>query len=114
VLAPKEVQDDPSLSLPVLFERLITLYAEDKSIRGLFGIVYLDFGGHNLLVDTSFNILAVIAFDGVIAGPIKLQAQFPTLMGLDVEPPFHVEIRLIVIERINFAKPKLEEYKRVV
>ncbi|KAK9860170.1 uncharacterized protein MYU51_010513 [Penicillium brevicompactum] len=43
--APEEVQDDYSLSLPVLFERLIPMYAEEKSVRGPFGIAHPDFGG---------------------------------------------------------------------
>ncbi|CAG8300661.1 unnamed protein product [Penicillium salamii] len=112
--APEEVQDDYSFSLPVLFERLISMYTEEKSVRGPFGIAHPDFGAHNLLVNENFEILAVIDFDSVIAAPIEVQAQFPTLTGLDVEPPFHVATKPLAIARINRIKPKLEEYKRMV
>lgn len=112
--APEEVQDDSSFSLPILFERLISMYAEEESVRGPFGIAHPDFGAHNLLVNENFEILAVIDFDGVIAAPVEVQAQFPTLAGLDVEPPFNVETEPLVIERINLTRPKLEEYKRMV
>ncbi|CAG8373894.1 unnamed protein product [Penicillium salamii] len=111
--APEEVQDDSSFSLPILFERLISMYTE-KSVRGPFGIAYPDFGAHNLLVNENFEILAVIDFDGVISAPIEVQAQFPTLTGLDVEPPFHVTTKPLAIARINHTKPKLEEYKHMV
>ncbi|CAG8922165.1 unnamed protein product [Penicillium salamii] len=112
--AGEEVMDDPSFSLPILFERLISMYTDEKSVRGPFGIAHPDFGAHNLLVNENFEILAVIDFDGVIAAPIEVQAQFPVLTGLSVEPPFHVSTKPLAIARINRVKPKLEEYKRMV
>ncbi|CAG8041892.1 unnamed protein product [Penicillium salamii] len=112
--AEEEVMDDPSFSLPILFERLISMYTDEKSIRGPFGIAHPDFGAHNLLVNENFEILAVIDFDSVIAAPIEVQAQFPTLTGLSGEPPFHVETKPLAIARINRVKPKLEEYKRMI
>ncbi|CAI7648176.1 unnamed protein product [Penicillium manginii] len=112
--APEEVRDDYSFSLPVLFERLITMHTEEISVPGPFGLAHSDFGAHNLLVNEHFEILAVIDFDGVISAPIEVQAQFPSLTGLDVEPPFRIATKPLVIQRINLTKVKLEEYKCMV
>lgn len=112
--APKEVQEDRSFNLPRLFQQLIPMYTEEQSVRGPFGLAHSDFGAHNLLVNENFDILAVIDFDGLIAGPLEIQAQFPSLTGLDVEPPFVVETKPLVVSRINATRPKLEEYKRMV
>ncbi|OJJ60072.1 hypothetical protein ASPSYDRAFT_30886 [Aspergillus sydowii CBS 593.65] len=90
------------------------MYTEEQSVRGPFGLAHSDFGAHNLLVNENFDILAVIDFDGLIAGPLEIQAQFPSLTGLDVEPPFVVETKPLVVSRINATRPKLEEYKRMV
>ncbi|KAJ5109266.1 hypothetical protein N7456_005941 [Penicillium angulare] len=112
--APEEVLNDYSFSLPVVFERLVTMYTEKTSILGPFGLAHLDFGAHNLLVNKNFEIIAVIDFDGFISAPIEVQAQFPCFMGLDVEPPLFVETEPIVLERIDATKPKLEEYKHMI
>ena len=108
------MRDDYSFSLPVLFERLITTHTEDVSGPGSFGLTDLYFGGHNILVNERFEILGINDLNSVISGPIEVQAQFPTLTELDVEPPLHIETEAQAIERFNFDKPKLEEYRRMV
>lgn len=90
------------------------MYTEEQSVQGPFGLAHSDFGAHNLLVNENFDILAVIDFDGLIAGPLEIQAQFPSLTGLDVEPPFVVETKPLVVSRINATRAKLEEYKHMV
>lgn len=112
--APLGVKDDYSFALPVLFERLIEMYAEPKSARGPFGLAHQDFGAHNLLVNKDFEVLAVIDFDGLIAAPVEIQAQFPRLTGLDIDPPFHVRTSPMAIQRMEETRPKLEAYKRMV
>lgn len=112
--APFEVQDDYSFALPVLFERLIELYAEEGSVRGPFGLAHQDFGAHNILVNEDFEVLAVIDLDSLLAAPVEIQAQFPCSPGFVREAPFHVETRPLAIETIAQARPKLEEYKRMV
>lgn len=112
--APFEVTDDYSYPVPILFDQLIQLYIDQRSIGGPFEIVHQDLRAHNILVNENFEILAVIDLDGFIAGPVEFQAQFPRFTGLKVEPPFQVETLPLVIQRVQRTKPKLEECKRMV
>jgi hypothetical protein len=68
----------------------------------------------NLLVNDDFEIIGVIDFDGVMAAPIEVVAQYPPLTGLEREPPGHVETRPFAIDRIKRTEPKLKEYKNLV
>lgn len=112
--ASRDVIDDPSFALPVLFEKLMELDMDKTSIRGPFGVVHQDFGPHNLLVNENFEILAMIDLDEIIAGPIEMQAQFPRFSGLDLHPPFYVPTDPFAIQMLEEMTPKLEEYQRIV
>lgn len=81
---------------------------------GPFRLTNRDFGAHNLLVNDSFERVSVIDLDGVMAAPIEVVAQYPTLTGLSREPPGHVETKPAAIERIKRTEPKLKEYKDMV
>ncbi|KAH7327546.1 hypothetical protein BKA65DRAFT_567073 [Rhexocercosporidium sp. MPI-PUGE-AT-0058] len=107
-----DVQTSASFALPILFEHLIALYGKDGT--GPFSLTNRDFRAHNILVNDEFKIIGVIDFDIVMAAPIELVAQYPTLTGLDREAPGYVETRPLAIERIQMTKPKLEEYKNFV
>ncbi|RGP66279.1 kinaselike domain [Fusarium sporotrichioides] len=108
-----DLQETPSFTLPILFKHLMSVYSNNSSDDS-FSLVNRDFGAHNLLVDDEFRIVGVIDFDGMMAAPIEVVAQYPVLTGLDQEPPGHIETNLYAIERIKETKPKLKEYKEMV
>jgi len=99
--AVPEVQESSSFAVPMLFKHLISLYGYSIGRNIPFGLTNRDFGAHNFLVNDEIEIIGVIDFDGVMAAPIELVAQYPRLTELDREPPGHVETRPLVIERIE-------------
>lgn len=111
--AAPDVQTSCSFAIPILFKHLISLYGQN-SRTGPFSLTNRDFGAHNLLVNDDFEIIGVIDFDGVMAAPIEVVAQYPSLTGLEREPPGHVETRPLAINRIKMTEPKLKEYKNLV
>ncbi|PVH70379.1 hypothetical protein DL98DRAFT_661210 [Cadophora sp. DSE1049] len=90
------------------------LQVQNSSRTGPFSLTNRDFGAHNLLVNDDFEIIGLIDFDGVMAAPIEVVAQYPPLTGLEREPPGHVETRPFAIDRIKRTEPKLKEYKNLV
>jgi len=111
--APIEVRESPSFELPRLFERLMSMFGNRDS-TGPFGLANRDFGAHNLLVNGDFEIVGMIDFDGVMAAPIEVVAQFPQLTGLDREAPGHLETRPAALERIKKVAPQLTKYRDMV
>lgn len=112
--AEPDVQTSCSFAVPILFKHLISLYGQNLDGRGPFSLTNRDFGAHNLLVNDDFEILGVIDFDGVMAAPIEVVAQYPQATGLQREPPGDVETRPFAIDRIKRTEPKLQEYKNLV
>jgi hypothetical protein len=112
--ADPEVKKKPSFNLPQSFLPLMHQYSIGLTSCGPFRLVNRDFGAHNLLVDDNFNIVGLIDLDGVMAAPIDLVAQFPTLTGLDRETPGHKETKPAAIERIVATRPLLADYQRLL
>ncbi|KAI9748398.1 MAG: hypothetical protein M4579_007235 [Chaenotheca gracillima] len=108
------LQERPSFAIPVLFTHLMSLYGDASNVKGPFGLANLDMGAHNLLVDDDFEIIGVIDFDGLMAAPIELIAQFPGLTSLDREMPYTFETRPLALERIDRVRPKLAEYQKMI
>jgi len=111
--APPEVKTEKSFELPLKFENLMAL-CKKRPNEHQFRLTNRDFGAHNLLVDNEFNIIGLIDFDGVMAAPLELVAQFPQLTGLDRPIPGYVETRPLAIERIKRVEPQLQEYRDLV
>jgi len=111
--APIEVRQSSSFELPRLFERLMSMLG-NRDNPGPFGLANRDFGAHNLLVNGDFEIVGMIDFDGVMAAPIEVVAQFPQLTGLDREAPGHLETRPAALERIKKVAPQLTKYRDMV
>ena len=65
-------------------------------------------------MDDNFDIVGVIDFDGVIAAPLEVVAQYPVLSFLETEPPGFVPTKPAMIERIRRTAPKLREYKELL
>jgi hypothetical protein len=61
-------------------------------------------------------ILAVIDFDGVIAAPwpVEIVAQYPLYAFMNVPPLGYVSPKPAVIQRVEFEKPKLNEYQQLL
>ncbi|KAH9211764.1 hypothetical protein DL95DRAFT_525548 [Leptodontidium sp. 2 PMI_412] len=112
--AELDVQTSCSFAVPILFKHLISLYGQKSSWTGPFSLTNRDFGAHNLLVNGDFEIIGVIDFDGVMAAPMEVVAQYPAFTGLERESPGHVETRPLAIDRIKIKEPKLKEYKNFV
>ncbi|KAJ5180149.1 hypothetical protein N7492_003359 [Penicillium capsulatum] len=80
------IQSSTSFCIPSVFYHLISLYRQGLSIRDRLSLGNNDFGAHNLLVNHEFEIVGLIDLDGLMAAPIEVDAQYPTLTGLDREP----------------------------
>ena len=113
--ATSEIHNSSSFAVPVLFKELISyVYRARADNDQATCLTNRDFGAHNLLVNDDFDIIGVIDFDGVIAAPIELVAQYPQLTGLDPEPPGHIETRPAAVERIKQMQPKLNAYREMI
>ena len=70
--------------LPGLFR---TCVEETDSQEMTYSLANLEMGTHNVLVNNSFDILAVIDWDTVIAAPSAVRHQFPWCIGGDPGVP---------------------------
>jgi hypothetical protein len=102
-------KEKASFALPVLLNHLLTIHSEEQT--GPFRLINPDFGAHNTLVDHDFNIVGVVDFDGVMAGPLEMSAQYPVLSCMTLEPPGVVRTNPHALARIERTKPVLARYK---
>ncbi|KAF4341380.1 hypothetical protein FBEOM_4729 [Fusarium beomiforme] len=72
-----DIHTTSSFAYPILCKHLMSLYSDSSSNKGRFSLANRDFGAHNLLVDDDFQIFGVIDFDGVMAAPVEVVAQYP-------------------------------------
>lgn len=112
--ADTEVRSSISFANPIIFKHLISTCGRATGGKSSFPLVNRDFGAHNLLVNEDFEIVGVIDLDFVIAAPIEVVAQFPSLTGLEPEVPGRVETRPFAIERIKKAEPKIKAYRDLI
>lgn len=103
-----DIRQNQAFTLPSVLNHLMRL--NDTETTGPFRLTNRDFGAHNILVDNDFNIVGVLDFDGVMAAPLEVAAQYPTLSFLDVEPPGAVYSHPAAIERVRITASRLEEY----
>ena len=101
-----------SFMVPSILSFLLRICGEEKD--GPFRLANRDFGAHNILVDGNFDIVGVIDFDGVMAAPLEVVAQYPEDCSLKVEPPGVVETLPAVLERIADNLPRLQAYKEML
>lgn len=107
-----EIKQSQSFMLPSILHHLMCIHGEEKD--GPFRLTNRDFGAHNILVNDDFAIVGVIDFDGVMAAPLEVVAQYPVLSGLNVEPPGAVYTHPAAIERVNRTAPRLHEYRELL
>ncbi len=103
------LRQSPSFMLPSILNFLLRICGEEQN--GPFRLANRDFGAHNILVNENFDIVGVIDFDGVMAAPLEVVAQYPSQCFLHVEPPGVVDSRPAVIERVAATLPRLQIYK---
>ncbi|OAA70601.1 Protein kinase-like domain protein [Cordyceps fumosorosea ARSEF 2679] len=106
------LRESTSFMLPSILNYLLRIQGEEQD--GPFRLTNRDFGAHNILVNGDFDIVGVIDFDGVMAAPLEVVAQYPDSSFLDVEPPGVVETRPLALERIASTLPKLESFKEML
>ena len=99
-----------ALFVPSALSYLARVHAHESS--GPFRLVNCYFGTHNILVSDDFDVVGVISFDGVMAAPAGVVAQYPLFIGFEVE-----EIDEEMLERLTWKaealarnKPRLDEY----
>jgi hypothetical protein len=109
-LGVPRAKETHAFALPVLLNHLMTLHSEERA--GPFRLINRDFGAHNILVDNDFNIVGVVDFDGVMAGPLEMAAQYPVLSCMKVDPPGVVRTNPHVLAQIERTKPVVERYKK--
>ncbi|KAI9719498.1 MAG: hypothetical protein M1828_006205 [Chrysothrix sp. TS-e1954] len=110
----KELHKERSFLLPVLFRDLMPKLEDKVANKGPFGLANSDYGANNVLVDTDFNIIALIDFDCVMAAPIEQVAQFPSLTCLEPDTPYVVQTEPAVLERMEISVPKVRAYKELI
>lgn len=64
-----------------------------------FGLAHYDLNANNILVDRSFNILAIINWDSIIAAPDAALYRVPFLLGMDCPVPGVIETHPAVNKR---------------
>jgi len=69
-----------------------------------FGLAHYDLNANNILVDRSFNILAIIDWDSVIAVPDAALYRVPFLLGMDCPVPGVIETHPAVIKRLQLCQ----------
>lgn len=106
------IRNSQSFMLPTILNYLLRTHGEE--VNGPFRLANRDFGAHNILVNENFDIVGVIDFDGVMAAPIEVVAQYPIYCCLQVEPPGNVDTRPAVMERLAKDLPKLKIYKEIL
>lgn len=83
---PDGISGEEHNRLPSLFRKVMAEIDLAEEIPS-FGLVNMDFGPGNILVDHEFNILSVIDWDSVISCPDAVLHYFPYLSGMgDVRP----------------------------
>ncbi|KAK0113555.1 hypothetical protein ONS96_014414 [Cadophora gregata f. sp. sojae] len=113
--ADSEVRESEAFTaIPKLVERLMAINAEREPMEKQFALANRDFGPHNLLVDADFNIVGLIDFDGVLAAPLPVVAQFPQMAGFDRLVPGSVETDPVVLESLVTSESLLKQYKDFV
>ena len=107
-----DISQSESFMLPSILNHLMRIHGEERA--GPFRLTNRDFGAHNILVNDVFDIIGVIDFDGVMAAPLEVVAQYPVLSFLKVEPPGAVYSEPAAIERVKRTAPRLQEYKELL
>ncbi|OAQ99561.1 hypothetical protein LLEC1_01332 [Akanthomyces lecanii] len=102
----------PSFVVPAILSFLLRICGEEKN--GPFRLTNRDFGAHNILVDDNFNVVGVIDFDGVMAAPLEVVAQYPDECSLTMAAPGGVETLPLAIERYAENFPKLQVYREML
>lgn len=107
-----DIKQNQSFMVPSILNHLMRIYGRERT--GSFRLTNRDFGAHNILVNDDFDIVGVIDFDGVMAAPLEVVAQYPVHSFLEVEPPGAVYSRPAAIERVRRTAPRLQEYKELL
>lgn len=102
----------PSFMVPSVLSFLLRVWGEEKN--GPFRLANRDFGAHNILVDDYFDVVGVIDFDGVMAAPLEVVAQYPGDCSLDIQAPGVVETLPLALKRIAENVPRLQAYKEML
>lgn len=109
------VDREKGFALPLIFNNLITIFSSPMDDAGLFSLVNKDFGFHNILVDETFTIQGIIDCDSIVAAPIDVVAQYPSLSGMNCRHPGYKTthpLRLRTYGRGEAAAGKFREYVR--
>ncbi|KAF8243760.1 hypothetical protein K440DRAFT_611613 [Wilcoxina mikolae CBS 423.85] len=100
--------DNDYMGLPSLFRKVMNGILSEKKASlehsGPFGLVNLDIGPHNFLVDHDFNIIAMIDLDSVVAYPNALLHQFPMFSEMEDVFPDESNIKPYVKARRERAR----------
>ncbi|KAK2598178.1 hypothetical protein QQS21_005730 [Conoideocrella luteorostrata] len=112
VVSKDHLLESQPCMLPSIRNFLLRIYGEENN--GPFRLASRDFRAHNVLVNKDFDIAGVIDFDGDMAAPLEVVAQYPLHCFLQVEPPGIVDTRPVVVERVAHTLPKLQRYKMML
>lgn len=99
-----EVVDSTALFVPSALSYLARVHGHEPT--GPFRLVNNDFGTHNILVNEDFDVVGVIDFDGVMAAPIGVVAQYPLFIGFEVD-----EVDEMTLKKFPFKAQVLETNK---
>lgn len=108
------VCEDDSFTLPDLLKQLMGVYTNKTVGERPFGLAHTNLGAHNILMNKKFEICALIDFDGLMAVPIEVQAQFPCFIGLDPESPYQVETNPLASRQMEVVPARFAEYIKLI
>ncbi|MCJ1244681.1 hypothetical protein MMC30_001880 [Trapelia coarctata] len=75
------------LHLPFMFNSFMQIFTDCANDHGPFSLTNTDLGDHNIILDAECNIVGLIDCDNIIAAPIHVVAQIPSISGTDIPPP---------------------------
>ena len=85
------------------FQAMAKSFGAQDSQKG-FGLAHYDLNANNILVDRSFNILAIIDWDSVVAVPDAALYRVPYLLGMDCPVPGVIETHPAVMKRLRLCQ----------
>jgi len=75
------------LHISFMFSSFMQMFTDCAKDQGPFSLTNTDFGYNNIILDEECKIISLIDCDNIIAAPIHVVAQIPSVSGTKLPPP---------------------------